>query len=179
MFFLSQYSKISGSISLSCLLRLLLVMGFPCGSAAKESACNTGDLGLIPGLGAPLGKEFPFQYSDLGEFHGLYSSWGHKESDTTEWFSLGYGSFSDFLCSWWPCQFWGVLFTYFVGWSTFRICVTFPHDLIEFMGFGKEDNRGKVPFSPHTSSTYYQHGFSLVMTLSPDWGGVLSDFFPV
>ena len=28
----------------------------------------------------------------------------------------------------------------------------FPHDLIEIMGFGKEDNRGKVPFSPHTST---------------------------
>ena len=25
--------------------------GFPCGSAGKESACNVGDLGLIPGLG--------------------------------------------------------------------------------------------------------------------------------
>ena len=23
-----------------------------------------------------------------GEFHGLYSPWGHKESDTTEWLSL-------------------------------------------------------------------------------------------
>ena len=26
-------------------------LGFPCGSAGKESACNAGDLGLIPGLG--------------------------------------------------------------------------------------------------------------------------------
>ena len=26
-------------------------LGFPCGSAGKESACNTGDLDLIPGLG--------------------------------------------------------------------------------------------------------------------------------
>ena len=26
-------------------------LGFPCGSAGKESACNVGDLGLIPGLG--------------------------------------------------------------------------------------------------------------------------------
>ena len=26
-------------------------MDFPGGSAGKESACNTGDLGLIPGLG--------------------------------------------------------------------------------------------------------------------------------
>ena len=25
-------------------------LGFPCGSAGKESACNAGDLGLIPGL---------------------------------------------------------------------------------------------------------------------------------
>ena len=24
--------------------------GFPCGSADKESTCNVGDLGLIPGL---------------------------------------------------------------------------------------------------------------------------------
>ena len=26
-------------------------MGFPCGSAGKESACNAEDLGSIPGLG--------------------------------------------------------------------------------------------------------------------------------
>ena len=26
-------------------------MGFPGGSAGKESTCNAGDLGLIPGLG--------------------------------------------------------------------------------------------------------------------------------
>ena len=32
-------------------------MGFPCGLAAKESACNAGGLGLIPGLGKdPLEK---------------------------------------------------------------------------------------------------------------------------
>ena len=29
----------------------LLSPGFPCGSAGKESACNAGDLGSIPGLG--------------------------------------------------------------------------------------------------------------------------------
>ena len=27
------------------------ILGLPCGSAGKESACNVGDLGLIPGLG--------------------------------------------------------------------------------------------------------------------------------
>ena len=31
-------------------------MGFPCGSAGKESACNVGDLGSIPGLGRCPGE---------------------------------------------------------------------------------------------------------------------------
>ena len=40
-------------------------MGFPGGSAGKESACNAGDLGLIPGLGRSPGEEngYPLQYS--------------------------------------------------------------------------------------------------------------------
>ena len=42
-------------------------VGFPCGSAGKESACNVGDLGLIPGLGRSpgVGKGHPLQYSGL------------------------------------------------------------------------------------------------------------------
>ena len=42
-------------------------MGFLCGSAGKESACNAGDLGLIPGLGrSPVeGNGYPLQYSGL------------------------------------------------------------------------------------------------------------------
>ena len=41
--------------------------GFPCGSAGKESACNMGDLGSIPGLGRSPGegKGYPLQYSGL------------------------------------------------------------------------------------------------------------------
>ena len=41
--------------------------GFPGGSAGKESACNAGDLGSIPGLGrAPgEGNSYTFQYSGL------------------------------------------------------------------------------------------------------------------
>ena len=31
-------------------------MGFPSSSAGKESACNVGDLGLIPGLGRSPGE---------------------------------------------------------------------------------------------------------------------------
>ena len=42
-------------------------MGFPGGSDGKESACNAGDLGLIPELGASPGegKDYPPQYSSL------------------------------------------------------------------------------------------------------------------
>ena len=42
-------------------------MGFPCGSAGKESACNAGDLGSIPGLGRSPGegKGYPLHYSGL------------------------------------------------------------------------------------------------------------------
>ena len=41
--------------------------GFPCGSAGKESACNAGDLGSIPGLGRSPGegKGYSLQYSGL------------------------------------------------------------------------------------------------------------------
>ena len=42
-------------------------VGFPGGSAVKESACNVGDLGLISGLGRPPGegKGYPLRYSGL------------------------------------------------------------------------------------------------------------------
>ena len=67
-------------------------MGFPCGPTGKESTCNAGDLGSIPGLGGSPeeGKGYPLQYSGFwpGLFHGLYSPWGHEELDTTEQLSL-------------------------------------------------------------------------------------------
>ena len=42
-------------------------LGCPGGSAGKKSACNVGDLGLIPGLGRSSGegKGYPLQYSGL------------------------------------------------------------------------------------------------------------------
>ena len=60
-------------------------LDFACGSAGKESACNAGDLGSIPGLGRSPGegKGYPLQYSGL-ENSMDYSPWGHKESDTTD-----------------------------------------------------------------------------------------------
>ena len=66
-------------------------MGFPHGSGGKESACNAGDLGSIPGLGRSPGegKSNPLQYSGLENsmdciVHGV------AESDTTEQLSLSY-----------------------------------------------------------------------------------------
>ena len=61
--------------------------GFPAGSDSKESACNAGDLGLIPRLGRPPGGGHgnPVQYScqenpvDRGAWearvHGVAKSW--------------------------------------------------------------------------------------------------------
>ena len=42
-------------------------LGFPCGSAGKESAFSVGDLDSIPGLGRSPGegKSYPLQYSSL------------------------------------------------------------------------------------------------------------------
>ena len=50
-----------------CLVPGFCLLGFPCGSAGKESACNAGDPGAIPGLGRSPGegKGYPLQYSSL------------------------------------------------------------------------------------------------------------------
>ena len=59
------------------------------GSVDRESACNEGDLGLIPrsGRSPGLGNGNPLQYSCLGNpmdrgAWQAYSPWGHKELDT-------------------------------------------------------------------------------------------------
>ena len=61
------------------------------GSVGKESACNVGDLGLIPWLGRSPGEGngYPFQYSGLeNSMDYTYSPWGRKELDMTEQLSL-------------------------------------------------------------------------------------------
>ena len=68
-------------------------MGFPCGSDGKESACNVGDLGSIPGWEDPLekGKATYSIHTSLENsmdyrVHGVEKSWSQ----------LG-----DFHFSWW------------------------------------------------------------------------------
>ena len=63
--------------------------GFPCGSADKESACNAGDLGLIPGLGrSPEGEGCPLQYSGLGLIPGLGRSPGEGNDNPLQYSCL-------------------------------------------------------------------------------------------
>ena len=61
------------------------IWGFPGGTVCKETACNVGDLGSVPGWGRSPGerKGYPLQYSDLDYsmdciVHGI------AESDMTE-----------------------------------------------------------------------------------------------
>ena len=80
-----------------------------------EVAIKPNDLGSIPELGRSPGeaKSYPFW---PGEFHGLYSPWGCKESDTTEPLSLALFHFSCHRCkhtdpqslchAWWAQSSW-------------------------------------------------------------------------
>ena len=68
-----------------------LSMDFPGGSDSKESACNVGDVGSIPGLGRSPGGGHgnPLQYPCLENPHGqrslaAWGPWGCKELGRTK-----------------------------------------------------------------------------------------------
>ena len=75
--------------------RCLLSEGFPHSSVSKESACNAGDLGLIPGSGRSTQREDPLEkemapHSSIFDWKipwteepGGLQSMGSQESDTT------------------------------------------------------------------------------------------------
>ena len=63
---------------------ICVLMGYPCSSASKDYSCRR------PGFD-PWVREIPWRRERLPtavfwpeEFHGLYSPWGHKQSDTTK-----------------------------------------------------------------------------------------------
>ena len=82
--------------------RFLILRDFQpsnCGSADKESACNAGDLGLIPGLGSRSsgeGKGYPLQYSGLENSMDCMVHEVEK-SQTTEWLSLHFVAILHFI----------------------------------------------------------------------------------
>ena len=61
-FTMSCYFQVYNTVIQFC-----IYICFPCGSAGKESVCNAGDLGLIPGLGRSPGEgqSYQLQYSGL------------------------------------------------------------------------------------------------------------------
>ena len=72
-------------------LPMPVLLGFSGGSNGKESTCQAGDLGSIPGLGRSPGGGHgnPLQYSCLENPHGQrslvgYSPWDHKDLCMTE-----------------------------------------------------------------------------------------------
>ena len=85
-------------LSIFNFLKVFFYLGFPCGSDSKESACNVGDPGLIPGSGRSPGegKSNQLQYSCLGNpmDRGAWRATVHAvtELDTTEGLTL-LGSF--------------------------------------------------------------------------------------
>ena len=84
--FLCQYIWLTQFLSFS---HLYLLNYYPFISSGKESACNAGDLGLIPGLGRSPGEGngYPFQCSGLENFmncmvHGV-AKVGHDQASFT------------------------------------------------------------------------------------------------
>ena len=61
-------------------------VGFPGGSDGKESACSAGDLGWQDALEKEMAthSSIPAWRIPWTEEPGLYSPWGHKDSDTAD-----------------------------------------------------------------------------------------------
>ena len=82
-------------------------MGFPGGSYGKESACNAGDLRLIPGLGRSSGEgnSYPLQYSGLENFMDcIVHEVAKSQTRPSDFYSLTLGiSNHSFTC--FPCLY--------------------------------------------------------------------------
>ena len=90
--FLKSIVDLQYCVSFTCkVIHIYIFMGFPGVSDSKKSACDTGDLGSVPGLGRSPGEgnSDPLQYSCLKnskdrEAWQTKGPWDHRESDTTE-----------------------------------------------------------------------------------------------
>ena len=76
----------------------MLIRGFPGGSEDKASACNAGDLGLIPELGRSPGeaKGYTLQHSGLENSIDCIV-YEVTESAATEWLSLSLSNIKTFI----------------------------------------------------------------------------------
>ena len=95
---------------------LILCWGFPCSSIGKESACNAGEWGSIPGLGRSLGegKGYPLQYSGLENpmdysVHGIARIGHDWVTFTFTWNCPGTSGYVIYLADWGSRFTWIVL----------------------------------------------------------------------
>ena len=87
-------SQVTASLSGGCCpgqllsVSLFCALIYPGGSESKESACNVGDPGSIPGLGRCPGEGDgnPLKYGQRSL--AGYRPRGRRESDTTEWLTF-------------------------------------------------------------------------------------------
>ena len=115
-------------------------LGFPAISDGKESACNAGDLGSIPGLGRSPGEGngYSHEYSCLENPCGQRSlagscPWDHKELDTTEQLTQQYTT-----------NFWRPLFLLYI------IAPGCPHGVSSSTHCGYPTL--KIPYTSRTSA---------------------------
>ena len=71
-------------------MMFVVTKGFPSGSDSKQSACNLGDLGSIPGLGRCPGEGNgkPFQYSCLEDTRDREALWATVHGVAKSWTRL-------------------------------------------------------------------------------------------
>ena len=76
-------------------------LGFPCGSAGRESSCNAGNLGLIPGLGRSPGegKGYPLQYSGMDNSINCVQSMGSQKV-RHDWVTFTFYVFDYVVINW-------------------------------------------------------------------------------
>ena len=120
-------------------LPIPVFLGFPGGSAGKESACNEGDLGSIPGLGRSPGegKGYPLQYSALENYIDCIVRGVAK---TLTWLNSFHFTFCSSPVGYWTPSDLG-------GWSSGLIsfCLFI---LFMFMGFLWQQYWSGLPFFP-------------------------------
>ena len=98
-----DYVTIQGSDLAFWSLLLCISPDFPCGSAGKESTCNAGDLGSIPGLSPGEGKGYPLQYSGLkNSMEYLVHEVEKSQTQLSDFFLKGFANGSvgkEFTCN--------------------------------------------------------------------------------
>jgi len=122
---------LSSTISQS-LLKFISIEWPPLGSGGKESACNGGDLGSIPGLGRSPGegKGHPFQYSGLENsmdsiVHGVTKSWAWLNDSL---FTLESVMLSNHFILFHPLLLWPSIFPSMKVFSNeLAVCIRWPN----------------------------------------------------